>query len=97
MLRRAHEHPLKSIRATFVVVAAVTFNGWLFVSFVAVASGGVQFTPDEENTPTLGLLAGTTRVYCLQFAFKGLPVGQFVLASTEIDSVESTAGVAPMA
>ncbi len=42
MLRRAYEHPLKSIRATFVVVAAVTFNGWLFVSFVAVASGGVQ-------------------------------------------------------
>ena len=42
MLRRAYEHPLKSIRATFVVVAAVTFNGWLFVSFGAVASGGVQ-------------------------------------------------------
>src|SRR5260370_19022338 len=124
MLRDAYEHPLKSIRATFVVVAAITFSGWPSVSFAAVISGGVQsavppligtnarastvnstspeagavkLTPDEENTPTLGLLAGTTRVYCAQFAFMGLPTGQFVLASTEINSVESTAAVAPTA
>src|SRR6266852_3571455 len=124
MLRRAHEHPLKSIRATFVVIAAIAFRGMLLSSFEVVISGGVQsavppligtnarastvnstspeagavkLTPDEENTPTLGLLAGTTRVYCLQFAFMGLPTGQLVLASTEINSVESTAAVAPTA
>src|SRR6266852_711324 len=122
MLRRAHEHPLKSIRATFVVIAAIAFRGMLLSSFEVITSGGVQsavppligtnawastvnstspeagavkLTPDEENTPTLGLLAGTTRVYCAQFAFMGLPTGQFVLASTEINSVESTAALAP--
>jgi hypothetical protein len=43
MLRRPYyEQPLKSIRATFVVVAGVTFNGWPVVSFAAVISGGVQ-------------------------------------------------------
>src|SRR5229473_1241165 len=119
-----HEHPLKSIRATFVVIAAIAFRGMLLSSFEEVTSDGVQsavppligtnarastvnsaspeagavkLTPDETNTPTCGLLAGTTRVYFAQFAFTGLPVGQFVFASAEIGPVESTARVAPTA
>src|SRR5260370_27206663 len=67
------------------------------VNSTSPEAGAVKLTPDEENTPTLGLLAGTTRVYCAHFTFTGLPTGQFVLASTEINPVESTAAAAPPA
>src|SRR5260370_30460489 len=49
------------------------------------------------NNPTLGLLAGTTSVYCAQFEFAGAPVGQLVLAETEMRPVESTSGVVVVA
>ena len=53
--------------------------------------------PEDKKTPTLGLLAGTTSVYCAQFAFAGAPVGQLVLAETETRPVESTSGVVVVA
>src|SRR5258708_6791438 len=49
------------------------------------------------KSPTLGLLAGTTSVYCAQFEFAGAPVGQLVLAETEMRPVESTSGVVVVA
>ena len=56
--------------------------------------GGVEYlNPDDEKMPTLGLLAGTTSVYCAQFAFAGATVGQVVLAETDIRPVEPTSGV----
>ena len=55
---------------------------------------GVEYVnPEEEKIPTLGLLAGTTSVYCAQFAIAGAPIGQLVLAETETRPVESTTGV----
>ena len=58
------------------------------------AAAGVEYVkPEEENTPTLGLLAGTTRVYCAQFVFAGAPVGQVVFEVREISPVEATADV----
>ena len=49
--------------------------------------------PDDEKIPTLGLLAGTTSVYCAQFELAGAPVGQLVFAEMEIRPVESTSGL----
>ncbi len=63
------------------------------VNSTSPEAGAVKLTPDETNTPTRGLLAGTTRVYFAQFAFTGLPVGQFVFASAEIDPVVSTSNL----
>src|SRR6266851_2370766 len=60
-------------------------------------AGAEKVKPPEANTPTLGLLAGTTSVYCAQFAPVGLPVGQFLLSVMEIRSVEITAGVVVVA
>lgn len=58
------------------------------------AAAGVEYVnPEDENTPTLGLLAGTTSVYCAQFEFAGAPVGQVVFDESEIKPVEEVADV----
>jgi hypothetical protein len=121
---------VKSVRATFVVVAGVTFNGWggvlasievtisegvqsAFPAFVAAligttalastlkrtspVAGAEKRKPPATKTPTLGLLAGTTSVYCAQFAPVGLPIGQLALSVMEISPVDVTAGVAVVA
>lgn len=61
------------------------------------AAGTLYVNPEEANTPTLGLLAGTTSVYCAQFAFAGLPAGQAVLDVTASGLVEACAGVVEVA
>jgi len=59
---------------------------------------GVEYmTLPAANTPTLGLLAGTTSVYWAQFAPAGLPTGQVVLSVMEIKPVDVTAGVVVVA
>lgn len=63
------------------------------VNKTGAAAGVEKLNPEEENTPTLGLLAGTTRVYCAQFEFRGLPVGQLVFVEMEMSSVEAVAEV----
>jgi hypothetical protein len=63
------------------------------VKRTGAAAGVVKVNPEEENTPTLGLLAGTTRVYWAQLEFAGLPVGQFVLFVIEIKGVEAVADI----
>ena len=121
---------MKSVRATLVVVAGVTFKGCggVLASVVVTISDGVQSglpafvaaligttalasrlkstspvagaenaKPPAAKTPTLGLLAGTTSVYCAQFAPAGLPSGQLVLSVMEIKPVEVTAGVVAVA
>jgi len=61
------------------------------------AAGTLYVNPEEENNPTLGLLAGTTSVYCAQFEFAGLPAGQAVLEATASGFVEACAGVVAVA
>src|SRR5260370_656888 len=124
------EQPVKSVRATLVVIAGITFNGLggvrgavevtisdgvqsAFPPFIgavigtaALAStlkstsplaGAEKVKPPATNIPTLGLLAGTTSVYCAQFAPVGLPIGQFLLSVMEIRPVDVTAEVIAVA
>ena len=49
--------------------------------------------PEEEKTPTLGLLAGTTRVYCAQLVLAGVPVGHVVFEVREMRPVDAVADV----
>lgn len=115
------EQPEKSVRATSVVMPAVTLSGrgGVLASLEVMISGGMQsgFPPlmgtaawastvkrtsplagaekvrgPDTNTATLGLLPGTTSVYCAQFAPMGLPIGQLLLSVMETKPVESTAG-----
>src|SRR5690348_5341099 len=61
------------------------------------AAGTLYVKPEAENIPTLGLLAGTTSVYCAQSEFAGLPAGQAVLEVTASGFVEACAGLVVVA
>lgn len=67
------------------------------VNSTSPVAGAAYENPDALKMPTLGLLAGTTRVYWAQFAPAGLPVGQFVFVETRTVPVEGTAGLVEVA